>query len=618
VPPSDPSQPDRAAAFSRLFESVHEGVYIGLLGAHDNVTIAANPYFRIMLGYPADTPEAALGPFDPDRFTDEGARMVFIDRLARDGAVTDYLLRIRRADNAVIWVEVTAHAEVEDSSGSVRVEALVRDVSDRKKLEDQSRDLYHQLLQAEKMAALGTTISGVAHELNNPLATILTWSERLTERDLDAPARRGVETILREAERAARIVRNLLTFARKRHTTRTMVDVNQVVRETLSLRAYEQRVTNISVIDALASGIPPVFADPNQIQQVLLNLVINAEQAMLTKNGRGTLVVRTWQEPEHDSIVLEVNDDGPGVPEDVQTKIFDPFFTTKEVGKGTGLGLTVAYAIVEEHGGRMWLTSEPGYGASFFVELPCAGGKLKGIAPAELSGGAGVAGGFGGEGSVEGVSELVSSGGTGRSGWAGVGGGAAHAPAAAASATGADAGPGGPGGAGLGAKGAGGPDGAGERGRWSDDGGAGRATPRTQVLGPGLTPGGPRPDSPAILIVEDETALASAMVESFGDAGFLVDRAGDGEEALARLEGGHYDVIISDLKMPHMDGIQLFGALRERHPQMADRIMFVTGDVIGTDAGRFFAESGCRWLAKPFRLAELLRLAREVMAGPWG
>jgi CheY-like chemotaxis protein len=116
-----------------------------------------------------------------------------------------------------------------------------------------------------------------------------------------------------------------------------------------------------------------------------------------------------------------------------------------------------------------------------------------------------------------------------------------------------------------------------------------------------------------VLIVEDETALASAMAEAFGDAGYLVDRAGDGEEAIARLEGGHYDLIISDLKMPRMDGSQLFGALREQYPEMAGRIMFVTGDVIGTDAERFLADSGCRWLAKPFRLGELLRLAREVM-----
>jgi CheY-like chemotaxis protein len=140
-----------------------------------------------------------------------------------------------------------------------------------------------------------------------------------------------------------------------------------------------------------------------------------------------------------------------------------------------------------------------------------------------------------------------------------------------------------------------------------------KPTPRVQIVAPAQGAGAPRLDSPAVLIVEDETALASAMAESFSDAGFLVDRAGDGEEAMASLDGGQYDLIISDLKMPRMDGIQLFGALRDRHPEMAARIMFVTGDVIGTDAERFLADSGCRWLAKPFRLSELLRLAKEVM-----
>ena len=133
-------------------------------------------------------------------------------------------------------------------------------------------------------------------------------------------------------------MRNLLTFARKRQSTRSMVDLNHVVRDTLALRAYEQRVTNITVIDALASGLPQVFADAHQVQQVLLNLVINAEQAMLSAHGRGTLVVRTWHERDQGAVVLEINDDGPGVPEDVQPKIFDPFFTTKEVGQGHGAG----------------------------------------------------------------------------------------------------------------------------------------------------------------------------------------------------------------------------------------------------------------------------------------
>src|SRR5207302_448684 len=122
--------------------------------------------------------------------------------------------------------------------------------------------------------------------------------------------------------------------------------------------------------------LPQVFADGHQVQQVLLNLVINAEQAMLAANGRGTLVVRTWHDADQECIILEVNDDGPGIPEEVQPKIFDPFFTTKDVGKGTGLGLTVAYAIVQEHGGRIRLESRPNAGASFYVELPVTGAKL--------------------------------------------------------------------------------------------------------------------------------------------------------------------------------------------------------------------------------------------------
>src|SRR4029450_5026563 len=135
-------------------------------------------------------------------------------------------------------------------------------------------------------------------------------------------------------------------------------DRTQAWRETLALRAYEQRAANVTIIDALAAGLPPVFADPHQIQQVILNLVINAEQAMLEAHGRGTLILRSWQDPARDAVVLEVNDDGPGVPQEVQPKVFDPFFTTKAIGKGTGLGLTVAYAIAQEHGGRLTLASE--------------------------------------------------------------------------------------------------------------------------------------------------------------------------------------------------------------------------------------------------------------------
>jgi PAS domain S-box-containing protein len=510
-PPAGRTQ--RTQAFARLFEAVREGAFIGSIsidaGGGRGATVAANPYLKAIFGYPTEAPETRVDPFGPDRFADATARAAFLDRLRSDGTVTDYLLRMRRLDGSPVWVEVNATAVFDGHT--LRMEALVRDVSERKKLDAQSRGLYQQLLQAEKMAALGQTISGVAHELNNPLGTILSWAERLAEKPLDPTAKRGVEVILGEADRAARIVRNLLTFARQRQSTRTRIDLNQVVTDTLALRAYEHRLTNIGVTTALASGLPPVFADAQQIQQVLLNLVINAEQAMLSMNGHGSLVIRTWHDVQAESVALEVSDDGPGVPVEVKTKIFDPFFTTKEVGKGTGLGLTVAYAIVQDHGGQISVQSHPGRGATFVVELPVSG---------------------------------------------------------------ADAG----------------------------------AKPQ-------------RPTAPAqnalegvrVLLVEDERALAAAVRDGLEDAGLRVDYAADGEEALAAVEQARYDAIICDLKMPRVDGAAVYRAIAAATPALARRIIFVTGDVAGTEADRFLEDSGCRWLAKPFRLADLLRAVRETL-----
>lgn len=497
--------------FARFFEALQEGVYIGLVTREDSATLAANPHLRLMFGWPAETPASSVAPLDRERFVDEQAFFDFLQLLSRDGYAHAHLLRLRRLDGSAMWTEITAHAEPLPSGGTLRVEAVMRDVTEKKKLQDQARDLYQQLLQAEKLAALGQTMSGVAHELNNPLATILACAERLAGRRTDDTTRRDLDAIHNAAERAARIVRNLQTFARKRHTTRTTVDLNQVVRETLALRAYEQRAANVAILEGLGAGLPPVFADPHQIQQILLNLIMNAEQAMLDAHGRGTLILRSWQDPERDAVILEVNDDGPGIPEDVQSKVFDPFFTTKAVGKGTGLGLTVAYAIAQEHGGRLRLTSHGDRGTSFFLELPVSGAHVRVPEPAP-----------------------------------------------------------------------------------------GESLP--------VVPKGTR-----ALVIEDEQALGDAVAGALSDEGFRVDRADNGEDALARLRERHYDVLICDLKMPKVDGMAFFREVSAKMPHVARRLIFMTGDVAGTEAERFLEESGCRWIPKPFRLRDLVRVARETL-----
>jgi two-component system NtrC family sensor kinase len=489
-------------AADEFFDAIPVGVFIGPIG-QPAAAILVNRQLKSLLGYPPDTSDAAIDPFDAERFTEQDARDEFLERLRREGTVADCLLRLRRNDGSLIWVEVTA----------THHGAIVRDVSDRKRHEDRARDLHHQLVQAEKLAALGQTISGVAHELNNPLATILAWAERLAEAPGDEKARRGLDVILKEAERAARIVRNLLTFARKRQSTRMMVDVNDIVRETLALRAYEQRVNNIEAIQALAATMPQVFADGYQVKQILLNLIINAEQAMASAGGRGTVTIRSWHDAERESVVLEVNDDGPGIAPELQARIFDPFFTTKEVGTGTGLGLSVAFAIVQEHGGHMWVVSEPGRGSSFYVELPVSGVALQ----------------------------------------------------------------------------------------------------QQQKIAPAAIPADAFAGLKA-LVVEDEPALAAAVSEALADAGFDVDRAADGEEGLTRVSHGAYDLIVCDLKMPRIDGMQFYRAIAAATPSLARRVIFVTGAVAGTDAERFLEETGCRWLAKPFRLGDLLRAARDALA----
>ena len=240
---------------------------------------------------------------------------------------------------------------------------IMRDMTDEIRLAD-------QLLQQEKLAAVGQLVSGVAHELNNPLAGVMAYSQlllaSLAARDVES--RSAAETIHREAKRAAKIVSHLLTFARQQPAERVETDLNEMVTDTLELRRYALRSVGIEVTLALDAALPRTWADPFQLQQVLLNLLVNAEQALASWSGPRRITVQTSRTA--DLLVLTVADTGPGIARESLDRIFNPFYTTKPVGQGTGLGLSISDGIAREHGGRIRVESQPGEGATFILEIP--------------------------------------------------------------------------------------------------------------------------------------------------------------------------------------------------------------------------------------------------------
>ncbi|MBN2321047.1 MAG: response regulator [Acidobacteria bacterium] len=231
--------------------------------------------------------------------------------------------------------------------------------------------LQQQLIQSEKLSAIGELISGIAHELNNPLTGVMGYSQLLQLReDLDSRAKENLHKINNLALRCQKIVQNLLSFARKQKPERTLTDVNDILEKTVELRSYEFQVNNIEIRRDLNRRIPRTIADAHQLQQVFLNILTNAEQAMLESSGKGILTIRTRTDDPESHIIIEIKDDGPGIPESHLNRIFDPFFTTKEVGKGTGLGLSLSYGMIKEHGGNIYVQSRLNEGSTFFVELP--------------------------------------------------------------------------------------------------------------------------------------------------------------------------------------------------------------------------------------------------------
>jgi signal transduction histidine kinase len=245
--------------------------------------------------------------------------------------------------------------------GQDEVLLLINDITEE-------RQEQEKMYLTDRLASVGEMAAGVAHELNNPLTTVIGLSQLLLEEDMNKNVKEDLEAICSEGQRAAGIVKNLLTFARKHAQNRLPVQINDIVRDVLALRAYEHKVNDIHVVTRLDARLPEIIVDRFQIHQAFLNIVLNAEQAMALSHNKGNLSVITTK--YQGNIRISFSDDGPGIPGENMHKLFSPFFTTKEVGKGTGLGLSICYGIITNHGGRISAESEPGNGATFIVELP--------------------------------------------------------------------------------------------------------------------------------------------------------------------------------------------------------------------------------------------------------
>jgi PAS domain S-box-containing protein len=302
----------------------------------------------------------------------------FRDAQQKEGLVSSFVVILWSKDRVMGVLVVGSHTQRDFSAADINlliaVGSQISNAIDRSLLYEETRQAYEnlrrtqeQLLHSEKMAAVGQLISGVAHELNNPLTAILGYSQLLTgSGEIGAQGVEYADKLYKQAQRTHRIVQNLLSFARQHKPERVAVQLNQVLEDTLALRDYDLRMKNIRVHLELAADLPVTAADPHQLQQVFLNMVNNAVDAILESSSDGDLWVRS--EVRGDRLIVEFTDSGPGVRE--ASRVFDPFYTTKPVGKGTGLGLSICYGIITEHEGTIRVRNVRPHGAAFTIELP--------------------------------------------------------------------------------------------------------------------------------------------------------------------------------------------------------------------------------------------------------
>lgn len=342
------------------YRAVVDNILDAIVINQDGKRVFCNKAFLDLLGI-EDMAEA-IGQSDDLYIVPEDRKLVSERTAQRQlGAIVPsmYEYRVQRTDGYVRTVQTSAVATT--FGGRPATLAVLRDVTE-------SRRLEAQLIQSDKLAAVGTLVSGVAHEVNNPLTGALGLLQLLLRRDSTEETRAELQTIYDETNRAVRIMRNMLSFAREHKPELGVVSINELVEATVELRAYELRTHNVTVELELQAALPEIMADRYQLQQVLMNLIINAEQAMTGAGMKGTLTIGTRQ--KQDTLAITVGDNGPGIPAHIVDRIFEPFFTTKSAGEGTGLGLSIAYGIIQEHGGLLSVESKVGGGTTFTIDLP--------------------------------------------------------------------------------------------------------------------------------------------------------------------------------------------------------------------------------------------------------
>ena len=380
---AEESLKDSERRYRQLFENVPVGLY---RTSRDGEILEANPALVQMLGFPdlkSLKAVKALGTYvNPED------RIRWREIMDRDGIVQNFQKQLRRRDGSILWVEENAKT-FSNSRGEQYYEGTLKDITGRKRAEEEKAALQEQLRQSQKMEAIGQLAGGVAHDFNNLLTVIKGYSQlSLVDLKENDPLKPNIEEIKRAADRAADLTRQLLAFGRRQMMEMRVLDLNTLLR---NLEKMLRRLIgeDISLITHFSKDLGKVKADPGQIEQVILNLVVNARDAM--PNG-GTLLIEianveldeayakkhTYVTPGR-YVMLSVGDTGVGMAPEVRDRIFEPFFTTKEKGKGTGLGLSTVYGIVKQSGGNIWVYSEPGQGTTFKIYLPRVDEPLNGL-----------------------------------------------------------------------------------------------------------------------------------------------------------------------------------------------------------------------------------------------